>query len=330
VKRSRSLAGRLVLPLLFAAVVFLGVAVYSDLGALGRALRDFSWPFLALGLSLVAAGYGVRFVRWAYYLRAASFEVPARRSAGIFFAGLAASISPGKLGELVKCFMLRDEFDVPVVASAPVVIAERYTDLLAVIALLGVGVVRYPAGRWLFAAGLIVVAVLFVVLAVSDRLVERVGDLIARRLLMGHVAADSRESARVFRILLRGAPLVVGTVLGIVAWFAECLALLALLRGLGWQATTLFDATFVYAASTLAGALTMLPGGLGSTEASMAALFALQGVPRAIAGPATILVRACTLWFGVAIGLVVYGAQHASLDRALAEAQKPDPVGESR
>lgn len=319
--------GRLVIPLLLAAVVFLGVAVYTDLGTLAQAMRGFRWPFLVLALLLAFCNYILRFIRWTYYLRAASLEVPLRRSASIFFAGLAASITPGKLGELVKCFMLRDEMGVPVVASAPVVIVERYTDLLAVIVLLGVSVVRYPAGRWLFLVGLVVVVVLFIVFTVSDRPVGRAVDLIARRFLKKRIAADSRESARVFRGLLRGRPLVVGSALGLAAWFAECVAFLVVFRGLGWGATSLYDATFVYAASTLAGALTMLPGGLGSTEGSMAALLALQGVPKAVAGPATILVRVCTLWFAVVVGLLVYSAQRAIVDRALAEAQEEDPSG---
>jgi uncharacterized protein (TIRG00374 family) len=321
VARQRSFVGRLAVPLMLAAVVFLGMAVYTDFGTLATAMAGFRWPYLVLALALAAANYVVRFFRWRYYLRTAGFDVPAPRSAKIFFAGLATSITPGKLGELLKCFMLRDESGIPVVATAPVVIAERYTDLLAVIVLLGIGVVRYPAGRWLFAIGLAAVVVLFVVFAVSDKLVTRAGEFLARRFLKEHVAADTRESARVFRVLLRGTPLLVGAALGLTAWFAECVAFLVLFRGLGWQATTLLDATFVYAASTLAGALTMMPGGLGSTEASMAGLLALQGVPKAVAGPATLLVRVCTLWFAVVVGLLVYAGQRAVVDRAIAEAE---------
>lgn len=320
--RRRSFVGRLALPLLLAAAVFVGVAVYTEFGTLASALRGFTWPYLAISLALASANYGVRFLRWSYYLRAVSFHVPPKRSAAIFFAGLATTITPGKIGELLKCFLLRDEADVPVVASAPVVLAERYTDLLAVIVLLGLGVVRYPAGRVLFGIGLAAVIVLFVVFAISDRLVERIGAWVARRFSREHLVEDSREAARVLRVLLRGSPLLVGTALALVAWFAECLAFLVLFRGLGWMDVGVLDATFVYAASTLAGALTLLPGGLVGTEASMAALLALQGVPKAVAGPATILVRLVTLWFAVAVGLVVYFAQRPAVDRAIAEAEE--------
>ena len=54
----------------------------------------------------------------------------------------------------------------------------------------------------------------------------------------------------------------------------------------------------------LIGALTLLPGGLGSTEASTVGLLALQGVGLVEAMPATLLTRLMTLWFATAIGVV--------------------------
>jgi uncharacterized membrane protein YbhN (UPF0104 family) len=61
----------------------------------------------------------------------------------------------------------------------------------------------------------------------------------------------------------------------------------------------------VLATSTLVGSASLLPGGLGAAEASSAALLRLV-LP--ISGPkavvATLLIRFCTLWFGVGIGVV--------------------------
>jgi uncharacterized protein (TIRG00374 family) len=48
----------------------------------------------------------------------------------------------------------------------------------------------------------------------------------------------------------------------------------------------------------------VLPGGLGSTEATMVGLLASQGVPVPTAIVATGLVRVTTLWFAVGLGLV--------------------------
>ena len=65
----------------------------------------------------------------------------------------------------------------------------------------------------------------------------------------------------------------------------------------------LLASLFDYAASTLAGALSMLPGGLLASEGSLTALLNAQGLDTATAATATLIIRAATLWFAVALGL---------------------------
>jgi uncharacterized protein (TIRG00374 family) len=65
------------------------------------------------------------------------------------------------------------------------------------------------------------------------------------------------------------------------------------------------QATFIFAASTLFGLVSFLPGGLGTSEATSAGLLiALVGVSASVAAAATIIIRFCTLWFGVGLGVV--------------------------
>ena len=85
---------------------------------------------------------------------------------------------------------------------------------------------------------------------------------------------------------------------------AECLGLYYVLQGFGAE-VDVWSATFVYAFATIFGALTLLPGGIGTTEGSMTGLLTLRGVPIVDAAAATFIIRACTLWFAVGIGAVV-------------------------
>jgi uncharacterized protein (TIRG00374 family) len=90
--------------------------------------------------------------------------------------------------------------------------------------------------------------------------------------------------------------------LSVVAWFFECVALGLILEGLG-VVLPLRAATFVYAFASLAGAVSMLPGGLGVAEGSLTALLAGLGTPLPAAAAATLLVRVATLWFAIAVGV---------------------------
>ena len=95
-----------------------------------------------------------------------------------------------------------------------------------------------------------------------------------------------------------------GGLYALVGWALECLAPWFLVQGFPGVQMSWEGATFGYAAGTLAGALAMLPGGLGVAEVGMAGLFraAAPSMSLPTASAATILVRLSTLWFGVLLG----------------------------
>lgn len=316
-KRHHGLSAKVIPPLILAAAAFLALAFYSNFGKLLAALASFNLAYLAPVLALALANYVTRFFRWQYYLRQLRLDIGRRRSAGVFFSGLAMSATPGKVGELLKCFMLKESEGIKLSTSAPVVIAERYTDLVAVVLLLALGVATYPAGRVVFAVALAIVIALFVAFTGSERLVERVGTLLSRFWLKEGTVESVRESVAVFRRLLRGRRLLVGTVLGFIAWSMECIAFYLVLLGFGWHRTGSLDATFIYASATVIGALSMLPGGLVATEGSMTALLVLSRLPRSVSSAATLVVRVCTLWFAVVLGLIFYLSNRTLADKAM-------------
>ena len=89
-----------------------------------------------------------------------------------------------------------------------------------------------------------------------------------------------------------------------------------ILKGLGvpsgWE--TLSIAVFVLAFSTVIGAVSALPGGLGAAEASIAGMLTLLvGITKDTAAAATLLIRFATLWFAVALGLAVWAAFRRTL-----------------
>jgi uncharacterized protein (TIRG00374 family) len=108
-------------------------------------------------------------------------------------------------------------------------------------------------------------------------------------------------------VLLKNKELLVGIALGITAWMAEGVGFWYLLDILG-QNVNLLAAISIYGIAVLVGAISFLPGGLGSTEAVMGLLLISMGVPEPIAIAATLICRIATLWFAVFIGLIVAGA----------------------
>lgn len=287
-------------------LVLVGLMLYSDADALAGVLASASWsPFgWALGLSLL--GYGVRVVKWEIYLRGLQIHIPLGPSVLCFFAGMVMSISPGKVGEVLKSFLLRRSYGVPVARTAPIVVAERLTDLMALLLLTSVGVASSGYGWPVLVAGTGLVTALVVVCAwaPAGRWVVR---LCGRLPVLGRVAPRLEEARSAMQALMGARILLTTLSLSLVAWGLEAVGTWLILGGLPGVAASLGESTFVYAFSTVAGALTMLPGGLIATEGSMVALLELTGglAPSSeVAAAATLLVRFATLWFGVALGAV--------------------------
>ena len=296
----------LVAALVFGAIVVAGFAFFTDAEKIVAELRHIHPGWIAATLGLALSNYLLRMAKWNYFLRVLGQDVPRGRSAAVFFAGLSMSMTPGKLGELLKALLLKDLQGVPVATTAPVVLGERLTDLLSL-------VVMITGGVWWLGYGwdvLILATSLcgLVVLAVLHPPFTRGVLWIAARVPgIRKMTEPLRAAFENMAALLAFGPMLWATILSVAAWFLECVAFWLILGGLGVSDAPLLQVVFVYALGTVAGALSMLPGGLVATEGSMIFLLTkvlgMTTMPVAVA--ATLLVRLCTLWFATFLGVAV-------------------------
>lgn len=313
---SRQLRGKLVLSLIFGVLVVAGLSLVADLRKLTATLADFSWGLAPLVLGLSLFNYALRFLKWQYYLRLIGVrDLDLRDSLGIFFSAFTMVMTPGKVGELLKSYQLRRVAGTPVATSAPIIVAERLTDGLAMVALAALGLTTSRFG-WEVLVLTLAAAVAGIAIVqhrpTAERLLragERAGPL-AKRV---HHLREFYESAYE---LLRPRPLGVAVLIGFVSWSGECVAFYVVLVGLGLPGSwsLLIAATSILALATLIGSASMLPGGLGVADAGIAFLLttfiASPLMTGDVAVAASLLIRFATLWFGVLLGAVVLLLYH--------------------
>jgi uncharacterized protein (TIRG00374 family) len=291
--------------LAFGLVVIAGISFYADVPRLVQALRVFPWVLLPAILGLTLLNYGLRFVKWDYYLHCLDLRVPLRVSLRIFVAGLSMAITPGKVGELLKSYLLKRYNGAPISRTAPVIMAERLTDGLAMLLLAAGGLALYGIG-WQGLLAILLAAVVLIGVIQYRPLALRVLSWGERLPGVRRFAQGLHEFYESAYVLLRWRPLLLAVGIGLVSWSGECVAFYLVLVGLGLPGTLtlLIQAAFILATSTLIGSVTGLPGGLGSADLSiLGLLFALVTRGSTLAGAATLLIRFCTLWFGVSIGV---------------------------
>lgn len=286
-------------------IVLYGVlSFYSGYDNLSNALSIFPIKtFLPLILVLVFFGLFLRGLRWHYYLRQTEItEVPFLESMHIFLASFALTVTPGKIGELVKSAFLKNKYNVPVSKTAGILLMERLMDLIGVLILASCAFFFSGKAVWIFIVTSLVVIIL-VALICFEKLYKPLLLRLAKLNYFGVIFQKILEILITSRSLFTFKIITISILFSVIAWGAEAFAFWLVLSGFGLN-ITFFGAVFIYAISTIAGAISMLPGGLGSTEVTMLGLLALQGVIVANAVPAVLLIRLSTLWFVPAVGVI--------------------------
>lgn len=292
----------ILLPILAIALVGYGLAgIWSQGAALGPLLVKTSGS-ITMGLLLVLFGYAIRFGRWRLLMKRLGQYPPLLLDARIWMASYAFTATPGKAGEAVRSLLLKQRCETPVAPSLAALLVERLTDGLAVLLLLLLNLSQWTRGQQVQLLPLALMG-----LTGAGLLLYKCHQILQPRLkplLCRLLPQSAQEGSHYLTQLLSLGPLMQATVLGVLAWSMEGISLGLLLKALGQPGISWSSTIIAHTAAGLAGALSLLPGGLGSTEAGTVGLLALQGVPLAIATPATLLIRLMTLWFATGLGLI--------------------------
>jgi glycosyltransferase 2 family protein len=314
----KNLSQRLTYGLLFGFLVFLVLVLVGDLRQVSSQLLTFRWSYLPIIIGLTLVNYLLRFIKWHYYLHLIGVsDLPYHESARLFVAGFPLAVTPGKVGEALKGLWLKQKTGIPAARGVSVVLAERISDGLGVLTLSTLGVIAYPQ-YWPVFAIVLGVLVSVIVLSQIRPLAFKVIQLGERLPVISRFAHLLKEFYEGSFALFRPRATIIAVSLGIISWLAEGIGMYIILLGLGLPASgeLLSIAVFILSFSTVIGAISALPGGLGATEVSVTGMLVLLlGLGAGIATAATLLVRLTTLWFGVALGLVVWSFSRDLLDR---------------
>ena len=280
------------------ALLYLAFVLLADRHAVLGALNRISLAALVVILLLSLLNYLLRFWRWQGYVATLGHRLPRRRHLLYYLAGFTLTVTPGKAGEAVRSVYLHPH-GVPYNQSLAALFVERLLDLLAMSLLALLILLTRPDYAWLVMA--------------AWGLTLGLGWLATRPWLPARLRSwgqDRRFGQQLDRLgrmleaaklLLRSRLLLFGLALGMLAWGLEGASLYLIAREVGIP-ISFTTGIGIYAIAVLAGALSVLPGGLGSTEAVMGMLLIAFGADGAAAVAITLLCRIAPLWFAVALG----------------------------
>lgn len=298
----KNLKKKLITGIIIAALVYLGFSLYVDFEKLIEAFVLFDFRYFPLVLILSYLNYHLRFERWDYYLKMVNINLPRKISYSIFFSGLIMSITPGKVGELLKSYLIKEYNKTSIHASAPVILVERLGDFISLLILAMIGAIYFDFGRNIVLITLIIFGAFLFLLSYrpfAEPVIKYISKLKFLEKISQKILVAYENSYR----LLRPVPLFSMLILAAIAWGFEALGLYLILKVFNTDAS-FFWSLFVYSFSTIIGGLLLVPGGIGPTEGSLTFLLVRTNIPLNISFVATFLIRIATLWFAIFMGIL--------------------------
>ena len=309
-----------------AAVFFLSALALSlwlyttdklSLSVFASYTRQVGGPTIITVAGLSLANFLLRATRWHWYARQLRIPTQIHTSVNHYIAGFSMGVTPGRVGEIIRLWMLNVDCQTRYHRALPLLLADRVNDLLAIVVL--------ALGASLITTGVVSVGILtavaltfaaYFLLRHPQWLVAAVDGLYALTRHLGRLFAGLRRSLRLGRELFSSRNSAIAAPLSFLAWFAECVGFFVVLTALD-STISLSSATFIYAFATLVGALTFLPGGVGGFEATAIVLLGTSGIDSATAIIAVTTIRIATLWFSVVLGWVFLTRYLVNLSRKL-------------
>ena len=295
--------GRAIFAFWLMTLTYVGLLLWVDRskGLLTGFERLYSLLPTLMLFSLVS--YLARYARWYWLLTRAGVAIRPARGLVAYLSGFAFTATPGKVGEL-----LRIRYFQPMGVHPELVVSafvyERVFDLIVVLCLAGIAAANFGVFPVVGIFVMLVLSTVFLLAKFPNRVLLLAGYLERRHL---------RRLARLTEVFSRGfahtttwlnpLDVFVSAVTGLAAWSLTAYAFVLLLDQLGLEVPTLM-AFSLYPVAILAGAASMMPGGIGSTEAVLIALLAAVGVSLADGAIAAIGIRLATLWFATLLGLI--------------------------
>ncbi len=296
---------KIFLVFVFAILLYSSLVLFGDTKKIISASQMFNWWLVPGVIILTVFNYIFRFLRFQYLLKTIDINIPTFRSFSIFMSGIAMTVTPGKMGEILKAYLIKQEKGTQFSQLIPLLVFERVFDGIAMIIMAIGGIFFFRESLLFFILSSLLVIGFFILIGLRKQVITLLKFLERRFFhikIVDFVISFLEHSQKL--ITLKN--VLVSTFFGVIAWSLEGVALFLLVHQFTHivDLKTIFLSFFVFSFSSIAGFLVLIPGGVGIAEGSISSLLVLffqMQLPQAIF--IALLFRFSTLWFGVSLGL---------------------------
>ncbi|WP_019304189.1 lysylphosphatidylglycerol synthase transmembrane domain-containing protein [Xanthomonas oryzae] len=282
---------------------YVAVLIWVDNGNGTFSRLNDVWHLMLLAIVPVSLTYLFRYWRWQWLLVRKGHHVPVGLGLAGYLAGFTLTATPGKAGELMRIRYFA-RMGIPAERTLCVFVFERASDLLVILSLSLLAASVFPTLGALAAVVLGFVCVLFGA-AAWPALLDNLAGLTARlpgrwlRRLAHFCLAAALELHSCLDLPAFGQSMLAG----FIAWGLTSAVFVSLCVGMGLH-LGLIVAFGIYPLAMLIGALSFVPGGVGTTELAIVLMLNRLGISTADAIAVAVAARLVTLWYAILVGAV--------------------------
>ena len=296
--------GNAILLIITSTIILYAIFLFvADFNLIQEKISNFKINYLPLILFLVTLSLIPIFIKWNFLLKNCEIEVPLAKSLAVFLSGLAFDITPGKIGALMKSQILKISSGIPRAKTAPVVLVEKMYDLIGAIVASIIGIIILGVYPHLIVIAVFILAVIFFFMFYRPA-----SELFFKRITKTKFLSKYIESiSESYEIVQKSTNVKVATIcilLAVSYWFIISIAVYYTLIAFDINMLDYFKVLAIYATSSLLGAISFIPGGIGITEGTLTGLLTLEGIEISTALILSVVIRVLTLWYLVCIGFI--------------------------
>ena len=293
-----------IIPILVAAIGIYAIFLFiSDYNIISEKISNFKINYLPLILFLVSASWTPLFIKWHFLLKNCEIHVPLKKSILVFLSGPAFEITPGQIGALVKSQILKTSSNIPRTKTVPIVVIEKVYDLIGAVLASIIGIVILGMDFYLIIIAILVLVTIFFFVYYRPASEIFFKQITKRKFFSKYV----ENISDFYEIVHKSTNVKVATtciLLALTYWFMVSAAAYYTLMAFDINILDYLKVLAIYATSTLLGAISFIPAGIGITEGSITGLFTLNGIDVSTALILSVMIRILTLWYTVGVGFV--------------------------
>ena len=287
--------------LISSIIVYSLFLILSDFSKLSEEILNFEIMYLPLILILVPLGWLALYFRWTLLLKNSGYTVSHKKNFQIFLTGFPLSITPGKIGELLKSQLLKDNFDIPRKITAPIILIERLYNAVGILIISFFGIWFLDFSGIVILITACIITGLFLALR-SKKLFLQIIKISSQIKFLSKFSDSLTDSYDVVNNSIKPKIFVISSILSASYWILESIAVYFIFQSFGIDFIELIQVIPTYATSIILGVASFVPGGIGVFEGTLTGLLNLQGLTLSTAVTLTIFIRIFTIWYSVIVG----------------------------